>query len=226
MCHGAKTPHGSRPLTPLEIIYADSALLVMHKPAGLLSVPGKGPDKQDCLSRQVQQLYPEALVVHRLDMATSGLMLMARTPTVQQVLNQAFAARTIHKRYVAVVNGCLSAHTGHWQCIDLPIALDWPNRPRRIISLETGKPSQTRWQVLYTDTTHQQTRVLLEPITGRSHQLRVHLLAIGHAIVGDRLYAPEIVAFASERLLLHAHSLEFVHPLHGQTLRFESPVPF
>jgi len=168
---------------------------VVDKPAGLLAVPGRGEDKQDCLSARVQKIYPDALVVHRLDMATSGLMLMARNPSAHRLLSLAFAERRVHKRYVAVVHGLMSATAGTaqdaegWRLIDLPIAVDWPNRPLRVINHATGKPSRTRWRIESQDAQDQTTRLQLEPLTGRSHQLRVHLLALGHPIVGDALYS-------------------------------------
>lgn len=206
----------------LRVIFADEALLVLDKPAGLLSVPGRGEDKQDCLSTRVQRLYPDALIVHRLDMATSGLMLMARGIKAQRLLNQAFANRAVAKRYVAVVDGHLAAPEDDWGVIDLPIVVDWPNRPRRIIDPMHGKPSVTRWRVLSHNAAELTTRVELEPVTGRSHQLRVHLLALGHAIVGDALYASPRVQAMAARLLLHASSLELCHPVSMQSLRFVS----
>lgn len=212
------------------IVYEDDALLVLEKPSGLLSVPGRGADKQDCLSSRVQASYPSASVVHRLDMGTSGLMLMALNADVQRLLNDAFASRTVHKRYEAVVDGQVSAPTSRdadaWQHIDLPIALDWPNRPLRVIDVQAGKPSQTRWQVVSVNRATHTSRLQLEPLTGRSHQLRVHLLAIGHPILGDALYAPSEVAAKSARLLLHATELALMHPLRGQPMRFVSPTPF
>lgn len=214
------------PLSELDIIHADDTLLVLNKPAGLLSVPGRGEDKQDCLSRRAVQHYPDALVVHRLDMATSGLLVMARGAVAQRSLNNAFAAREVHKRYEAVVDGVLPASGAGWQLIDLPIFLDWPNRPRRIIDGFNGKPSRTHWQVVETNHKLGTTRLALVPVTGRSHQLRVHLLAIGHPILGDMLYAHERVAAMSSRLLLHACALEFVHPASQQSIRFVSPAPF
>lgn len=215
-----------RHLTDLDLIYADDALLVLNKPAGLLSVPGRGADKQDCLSRRVAQHYPDALVVHRLDMATSGLLVMARGQSVQRQLNEAFAQRRVHKRYEAVVHGITHPTDTDWQTINLPIAVDWPNRPLRIIDALTGKPSLTRWKNLGAGPSHHTTRLTLEPVTGRSHQLRVHLQAIGHAIVGDPLYGAPQEAALSDRLLLHACWLEFAHPLSQQAMRFASPAPF
>jgi tRNA pseudouridine32 synthase/23S rRNA pseudouridine746 synthase len=210
----------------IEPLYADDTLLLFDKPSGLLAVPGRGVDKQDCLSARVQARYPDALIVHRLDMATSGLMVMARGAAAQRALSQAFAAREVNKRYIAVVAGRLDAPPETWGVIDLPIIVDWPNRPLRMVDHQIGKPSLTRWRVLGYDTTGTRTRVELEPITGRSHQLRVHLRELGHPILGDALYAPPEVQALASRLLLHARSLGFVHPLTGERLAFESPVPF
>jgi len=212
-----------------KLVYADDSLLVVDKPSGLLAVPGRGEDKQDCLSRRVQVGHPEALVVHRLDMSTSGLMLLARSPAVQRSLSMAFAAREVHKRYVAVVHGQLAmppdAEAG-WAVIDLPIALDWPARPLRIIDRLLGKPSTTRWQVQRYDPETHTTRLLLEPVTGRSHQLRVHLLALGHPILGDALYASADICAAAPRLLLHAQALGLVHPVTGVPLQLVADTPF
>ena len=210
------------------MVYADASLLVLNKPSGLLAVPGRGADKQDCLSSRVQRLYPEALIVHRLDMATSGLMLMARGIAMQRALSSLFERREVHKRYLAVVEGYLSlAPTPDgWGLIDLPIVVDWPRRPLRIIDNVLGKPSQTRWRALAFDAATNSTRVELEPLTGRSHQLRVHLQALGHPILGDALYAPEAAQAKAPRLLLHACALGFVHPVSGEALRFESPAGF
>lgn len=210
----------------LTVLYADEALLVLDKPAGLLSVPGRGEDKQDCLSARAQALYPDALVVHRLDMATSGLLVMARSTVAQRNLNEAFASRQVNKRYTAVVDGFMAPPPDDWGVIDLPIIVDWPNRPRRIIDHERGKPSTTRWRVLAHHPLANTTRLELEPITGRSHQLRVHLLALGHAILGDALYASPTVQALSDRLLLHACSLALPHPTNGQTMRFDSAAKF
>ena len=210
----------------LALRYIDDALLVIDKPSGLLSVPGRGADKQDCLSARVQARYADALVVHRLDMATSGLLVMARGQVAQRELSKAFAAREVSKRYIAVVAGRLDARTEGWESIDLPIIVDWPNRPLRIVDPLRGKPSLTRWRVLGGDETGANTRVELEPVTGRSHQLRVHLRELGHPILGDALYAPPDVQALSGRLLLHAWSLSFVHPFTGEALVFESAAPF
>ena len=210
----------------LTVIYADKSLLVLDKPTGLLSVPGRGEDKQDCLSARAQRLYPDALVVHRLDMATSGLMVMARGVAVQRALSLAFASRSVRKRYVAIVDGQLAPSLQDWGVIDMPIIVDWPERPRRIIDHQRGKPSVTHWRVLAHNTSDETTRVELEPVTGRSHQLRVHLLALGHAIVGDTLYGSPRVQAMADRLLLHACLLELSHPVSGQSMCFDSTEDF
>ena len=212
-----------------KLVYADDCLLVADKPPGLLAVPGRGEDKQDCLSSRVQGHYPEALVVHRLDMATSGLMLLARSRAVQRSLSIAFAAREIHKRYEAVVQGRLNMPTrteDGWAVINLPIALDWPSRPLRVIDHLLGKPSTTRWQVKRYDPVADTTRLLLEPVTGRSHQLRVHMQALGHPILGDALYAPVEVQAAAPRLLLHARELRLTHPVTGAAMHLLAETPF
>ena len=216
-------------MTPAQepaVVYADDTLLVVDKPSGLLAVPGRGADKQDCLSARMQAHYPDALVVHRLDMATSGLMVMARGADAQREMSKAFESRAVTKRYIAVVAGRLDVPSGDWGTIDLPIIVDWPNRPLRIVDFQLGKPSITRWRVLGYDDTGVNTRVELEPVTGRSHQLRVHLRELGHPILGDTLYAPPSVQALSGRMLLHAGSLAFSHPLTGEALTFVSPVPF
>jgi tRNA pseudouridine32 synthase/23S rRNA pseudouridine746 synthase len=212
----------------MEVLHADAALLVLDKPAGLLAVPGRGADKQDCLSARVQQHYADALIVHRLDMGTSGLMLMARGAAMQRELSRAFAQRQVHKRYVAAVDGHVKAPPDDWGVIDLPILVDWPRRPLRIIDAR-GQASVTRWRVLALEQGNDgqpQTRLELEPVTGRSHQLRVHLQALGHAILGDALYASPDVQARSERLLLHASALALRHPVSGTTLSFSLPPPF
>jgi tRNA pseudouridine32 synthase/23S rRNA pseudouridine746 synthase len=208
---------------PLDLVYADTGLVVLNKPSGLLAVPGK--TSNECLSLQVQAEFADALIVHRLDMATSGLMVMARGIAAQRVLNDHFAQRRVHKRYVAVVQGdcrVLESDSGNaWQAIDLPIVVDWPNRPLRKIDFETGKPSSTRWRRLAYDAERNTSCLELEPLTGRSHQLRVHLLAMGHPILGDALYAPPEIAAASARLLLHSTELGFPHPVTGEWISFQ-----
>jgi len=210
------------------VLHADAALLVFNKPAGLLSVPGRGADKQDCLSARVQRHYADALVVHRLDMATSGLLLMARGAAMQRTLSLAFAGRQVHKRYVALVAGHVAAPAQDWGTIDLPILADWPRRPLQIVD-PRGKPSLTRWRVLaheHDAAGRPQTRLALEPVSGRTHQLRVHLQALGHAILGDPLYADADIQARSARLLLHASCLSLAHPHSGEPLDLHSPPPF
>lgn len=212
-----------------SLLFADQGILVLEKPAGLLAVPGKGPDKQDCLSARVQAVHPEALVVHRLDMATSGLLVMARGVDVQRTMNAAFANRRVHKRYVAVVHGhpvTQSSAPDGWHTIDLPIRVDWERRPLRVIDPVAGQHSITRWKVLRVDAADHTSRLLLEPVTGRSHQLRVHLQSQSHPILGDTLYGSTEVAQAAPRLLLHASGIAFRHPLSGQAMAFESPPEF
>ncbi len=210
----------------LDVLHVDAHWIIVNKPSGLLAVPGKGPDKQDCLSLRVQQIYPDALIVHRLDMATSGLMVMARGPDAQRKLSAAFADRLVHKRYTAVVRGILPPAYADWQTIDLPISVDWPNRPLRIIDPVQGKPSVTRVRILGQDAQANTTRLELEPITGRSHQLRVHLKALGYPILGDALYAPPDVLALAARLLLHATNLQLPHPVHGAPMDFVCEAPF
>ncbi|MDD0837318.1 RluA family pseudouridine synthase [Curvibacter sp. HBC61] len=207
-------------------LYEDESVLAFDKPAGMHSVPGKGEDKQDCLSARAQALFPEARVVHRLDLDTSGVIVMARGPEAQRRLNRSFELRQIDKRYVAVVQGCLTPPDGDWGLIDLPIALDWERRPLHTVDAATGRPSQTHWHLLAVDPVAQTSRVLLEPFTGRSHQLRVHLQALGHPMLGDRLYGGPVATPRAPRLLLHATQILLPHPESGQALFIESPVPF
>ena len=205
------------------VVHADASIIVLDKPSGLLSVPGRGADKQDCLSARVQAEFSDALVVHRLDMSTSGLIVMARGVAVQRALSEAFANRTVAKRYEAIVQGEVDPTGDDWRVIDLPIAMDWPNRPLRVINFEAGKPSLTRLRRLHFDAVCNASHVLLEPLTGRTHQLRLHLQAIGHPILGDALYAPPAVVAMSPRLLLHACTLGFNHPVNGIPMEFSLP---
>ncbi len=195
-------------------------MLVAEKPAGLLSVPGRLPENKDCLVTRLQVDYPDALTVHRLDMATSGLMVFARGAEAHRTLSKAFADRRVSKRYIAMVAGRLEGQGE----VDLPLITDWPNRPRQMVDHEIGKPSLTRWRVL--EAGGGTTRVELEPVTGRSHQLRVHMMAIGHPIVGDVFYAPADIEALSPRLLLHAERLSLPHPVNGEVMDFRSPAPF
>ena len=219
--------------SPLDLVYRDASIIVVNKPVGLLSVPGRGADKQDCLTARIRKEFTDALSVHRLDMATSGLMVFARGAGMQRRLSQMFREREVEKRYVAVVMGKVEPSTG---VVDLPVVADWPNRPRRKIDIGSGKPSLTRFRVLGYETTarrsiHQgernlvTTRVELEPVTGRTHQLRVHMAAIGHPVLGDTLYGGDAGSNA-ERLLLHAGVLGFAHPLSEVPLAWVSEPQF
>ena len=188
-------------------------------------MPGRGPDKQDCLSARVQALYPDALVVHRLDMATSGLMLMALGADMQRAMSALFQTRQVDKTYLAIVDGLLPVDP-LWQLIDLPVWADWEARPLRRVD-PRGQPSQTRWRcVAHVDGPTPASRLELQPITGRSHQLRVQLQALGHPVLGDALYAPPDIAAKAPRLLLHARDLAFVHPLTGSRLAFNAAAGF
>jgi len=205
-------------------VYIDEHMLVLDKPSGLLSVPGRGPDKQDCLSKRVQALYPDALVVHRLDQDTSGLLIMARGIEAQRRISKAFEMRQVHKRYRAVVAGipvAKSQDAEGWSLVEGPILLDWPNRPLHIIHPD-GKPSQSRWRLL--QSSDQACLIELEPITGRTHQLRVHMQSIGHPMLGDSLYAPPEIRALAPRLMLHATRIGLEHPFSGQPLSFDVPL--
>lgn len=206
------------PDTGLDILYLDDDLVVLNKPSGLLSVPGRGMDKQDSLAVRVQREYGDALVVHRLDMSTSGLILMARGQAMQSVLGRLFQQRKVEKRYIAVVGGQPRPAEGE---IDLPLITDWPNRPRQMVDHQQGKPALTRYEVLEHDALRNTSRVLLQPHTGRSHQLRVHMMALGHPILGDELYAPRELQQASDRLLLHAQWLRLPHPRSGERVSIQ-----
>lgn len=206
----------------LNLIYADDFILVLNKPAGLLSVPGRGADKADSLATRVQQQFADARIVHRLDRDTSGLLVLARGAEIHRLLSMAFAAREVNKRYVARVFGKPLETDGE---INLPIIVDWPNRPKQHVNYETGKPSLTRYSLLSHDDANNTSLLELEPITGRTHQLRVHLSEIGHPILGDTLYGGA-EANAAERLLLHARLLSFGHPASNAPLQFICEPPF
>jgi tRNA pseudouridine32 synthase/23S rRNA pseudouridine746 synthase len=217
------SPAEPNPTAPPALCWVDETALVIDKPCGLPAVPGRTEHLKDCAASRVQSAWPDARVVHRLDMATSGLMLLGRGAQWQREYSRLFAQREVHKHYVAVVSGLVADDHGE---IDLPLIADWPNRPKQRVDAVAGKPSLTRYCVIDRDTANGTTRVELQPVTGRSHQLRVHLLSIGHAIVGDALYADEKVASASSRLLLHAQTLEFLHPASGVPVSVRSDVPF
>jgi tRNA pseudouridine32 synthase/23S rRNA pseudouridine746 synthase len=208
------------PNDPLEILHEDHQIIAVNKPSGLLSVPGRGEHLADCLLSRVQAAFPEALLVHRLDRDTSGVMVFAMTPHAQRSLSMQFEKRTTRKTYVARVWGRLEPKSG---TVDLPLIVDWPNRPRQMVDHENGKPAVTDWRVLkYGD---KETRVRLFPKTGRSHQLRVHMLALGHVILGDPLYATDEAA-DFPRLMLHSEELRINHPDSGEGMRFRAKAPF
>lgn len=209
------------PDVPLAILHHDSALLVVNKPAGLLSVPGKDPGKEDCLIGRLRRVFPEVLLVHRLDCDTSGVMVFALTKAAQGNLGQQFEKRQTKKVYVARLSGLLEPKEG---TVDLPLCVDWPNRPRQHVNHEQGKPAQTDWRVIRHD--GKTTRVRLMPLTGRSHQLRVHMLSLGHPILGDPIYAEGPARTDYPRMMLHAESLRLRHPELGKTMTFAAPVPF
>ncbi|MFZ1727771.1 MAG: pseudouridine synthase [Albidovulum sp.] len=209
------------PDDPIRVIHADHEVVLVDKPAGLLSVPGKGADMADCMIARLQRVYPEALLVHRLDRDTSGLMIFALTRHAQRVLSAQFEARQTKKTYIARLWGHLEPKTGQ---VDLPLIVDWPNRPLQHVNHETGKPAQTNWRVQRLDPDGT-TRVRLYPLTGRSHQLRVHCHALGHPILGDPLYATG-AARDYARLMLHSGELRFRHPDGGKGMAITAPCPF
>ncbi|WP_132541396.1 RluA family pseudouridine synthase [Rhodovulum euryhalinum] len=208
------------PDTPLEVIHQDHALLAVNKPQGLLSVPGKGAHLADCLLARVQAAFPEALLVHRLDRDTSGVMIFALTPQAQRHLGLQFEKRQTKKTYVARLWGRLDPRTG---TVDLPLIVDWPNRPLQMVDHQNGKPAVTDWRVLRHE--GDTTRVRLTPHTGRSHQLRVHMRELGHPILGDPFYA-EGPARDAPRMMLHAEELRLRHPDGGRGMAFRVPCPF
>lgn len=208
------------PTDPLELLHDDHEIVVVNKPAGLLSVPGKGTHLADCLLARVQAAYPTALLVHRLDRDTSGVMIFALTPHAQRHLGLQFEKRQARKSYVARVWGRLAPQTG---VVDLPLTVDWPNRPLQKVCPETGRAALTEWRVLRAG--EAETRVRLSPKTGRSHQLRVHMQSLGHPILGDPLYATGAARDFS-RLMLHSEELHLRHPDGGRGMRFRAPAPF
>jgi tRNA pseudouridine32 synthase/23S rRNA pseudouridine746 synthase len=220
---------GSTPYHPpahrgLSVLHLSEHLIVVDKPSGLLSVPGRGAGKEDCLSRRVQAEFPDALIVHRLDMGTSGIVVMARGAKAQRALSILFQERRVHKRYQALTEG-------HWTAaaageIELPIIVDWPNRPRQKVDHVIGRPSLTRYRVLDIDAERAVSRIELEPVTGRSHQLRVHMEAMGHPILGDDFYGTPASFAKAERLMLHACRIEFDDPATGAPLCVDCPPPF
>ena len=212
--------HYFPPMDPLDVVYLDHELLVVNKPPGLLSVPGRGALLADCLITRIQSEYPTALLVHRLDRDTSGAMVFALSANAQRHLGLQFEKRQIKKTYVARVWGQIEADTG---TVDLPIIVDWPNRPKQMICHDTGRAAVTDWQVINRD--RGETRVKLSPKTGRSHQLRIHMLALGHPILGDPFYGT-LESQEAIRLMLHAHRLRLRHPDGGEMMDFRAKLPF
>jgi tRNA pseudouridine32 synthase / 23S rRNA pseudouridine746 synthase len=208
------------PDTPLQILHQDETIIVLDKPAGLLTVPGKLENRQDCLITRLQASCWNALTVHRLDCDTSGVIIFARTKQAQGFLGQEFEQRRAHKTYIARLKGHLHPDSG---TVDLPLGSDWDFRPRQKVDPVKGRPALTDWQVI--DRTETETRVRLTPHTGRSHQLRVHMLALGHPILGDQIYAPETLP-DHNRLMLHAETLSLHHPVTKERVTFTSPTPF
>ena len=209
------------PDIPLSILHQDDDLLVLSKPSGLLSVPGKAEDHADSLETRAKAEFPDALLVHRLDLETSGVFVMAMNKDAQANLGKQFESRKTHKIYIARVWGLPEHDEGH---IDLPLRCDWDNRPRQMVCHEHGKSAQTGWRVLERE--DHAARLELTPLTGRSHQLRVHCAEIGYPILGDPFYAPEDVYAAADRLQLHAHALTLHHPKDGERVTFTEPCPF
>lgn len=208
------------PTDPLVILHEDAQLLAVEKPAGLLSVPGKGDHLSDCLIARIQLAFPQALLIHRLDRDTSGVMIFALTPHAQRHIGLQFEKRQTRKIYVARVWGEMTEKTG---TVDLPLIVDWPNRPLQHVNHETGKQAITDWRIQRVE--DGTTRVQLRPKTGRSHQLRVHMKALGHPILGDPFYANG-AALEYPRMMLHAQSLRLRHPEGGKGVEFKSRVPF
>lgn len=207
----------------VKIIYQDQHLIVADKPAGLLSVPGRGPDNQHCLFNQVLKINPNARIAHRLDQGTSGMVIFPLSYLALRNLTKSFEDKKIQKTYLAVVNGLLEKDEGE---IDLPLICDWPNRPLQKVCYEQGKKALTRYQVINRDQELQQTRIHLFPITGRTHQLRVHMLSIGHTILGDGLYASPEIKSKAPRLLLHAQDLIFPHPITNEEIKLHCEAAF
>ncbi|MDY6927727.1 MAG: bifunctional tRNA pseudouridine(32) synthase/23S rRNA pseudouridine(746) synthase RluA [Pseudomonadota bacterium] len=210
------------PLSPfLSLLYHDDDVIVVNKPSGLLSVPGKATEHRDSLITRIQRVYPDARIVHRLDMATSGVMVVAQHKDSHRKLSRQFELRQTAKRYFARIAGVPAQSSGS---VDLPLICDWPNRPKQKVDFDSGKPALTHYKVVQRDAT--EALVALIPITGRSHQLRVHMLELGHPILGDRLYGTPTVIASAPRLQLHAETLSFTHPTSGKRMQFSAPLPF
>ncbi len=209
------------PETGLNILHKDEDLIVLDKPHGLLSVPGKAEEHRDCLETRVQSEFPRARIIHRLDMDTSGILVMAMHIDSHRHLSKQFEVKTTQKTYIAIVDGIVEKDQG---TVDLALRCDWPNRPLQMVDQEQGRKATTHWKVL--ERFEDATRLELTPITGRSHQLRVHCLSLGHPILGDRFYASGGAMMKSNRMCLHAHKLVLQHPRADEEISFRSEVPF
>jgi len=205
----------------VPVLYHDDYVVVLNKPSGLLSVKGIGVDKIDCLAVRVASAIEGARIVHRLDMDTSGVIVMARDAGTHRELSRQFQDREVQKTYIAVVDGVVEGESG---LIDIPIRKDFDNPPRQCVDFEKGKSSQTNWRVK--ERQADRTRLELKPTTGRSHQLRIHLREVGHPILGDDLYASEQLQQLAPRLLLHALELSFVHPANNEKMTITADCPF
>ena len=211
------------PYTQLDILYQDKYLIILNKPSGLLSVPGRGEDKQDCMISRLQQTYPQALTVHRLDMPTSGIIIFALNKETQKKINTLFERKKINKQYIAKVHGVFQQNKG---TISQPLITDWINRPKQKIDYKQGKHSITKYEVISADEENNCSLVKLIPITGRSHQLRVHMSSLGHQILGDELYGTDKSRSASNRLLLHAEQISFTHPISNNAINVKCRIQF
>ena len=210
------------PQQPLCIVYEDDDLVVIDKPAGLLSVPGRLPEHQDSAYLRVVEKYPHAKITHRLDMATSGILMFAKHRNAEVAVSKMFQARTVQKNYIALVQGKLEGQGS----VDVPLMTDWENRPRQMVHFELGKAAKTLYQAVQYFEVEDITRVLLTPVTGRSHQLRVHMQYIGHPITGDQFYHPDYRQSALKRMALHASYLAFKQPLSGVDVEIRGNLPF
>ncbi len=210
------------PQQPLCIVYEDDDLVVIDKPAGLLSVPGRLPEHHDSAYLRVVEKYPHAKITHRLDMATSGILMFAKHRNAEVAVSKMFQARTVKKNYIALVQGKLEGQGS----VDVPLMTDWEKRPRQMVHFELGKAAKTLYQALEYVEADDITRVLLTPVTGRSHQLRVHMQYIGHPITGDQFYHPDHLQSALKRMALHASYLAFKQPLSGKNVEIKGNVPF
>ncbi len=219
------TPHiyTPPPHNTLEVLFRDKHIIILNKPAGLLSVPGRGDDKQDCMLSRCQLEHPNACIVHRLDMPTSGIIIFALTKEIQRELSILFEKRLIQKHYIAKVHGVLREKKG---TVNQPLITNWQQRPKQKIDYKTGKPSTTNYKCLKIIDDNKNSLVKLEPVTGRSHQLRVHMSSLGHPILGDQLYGTPLSRTASHRLLLHAQKISFTHPVTHSLIRINCEADF